>query len=112
MDIPSLRVCKLIKKPCMSQNEKLLNQLLLNFRDFAISISWSVEKGKQENTTLWVKADFEKISQNGHILQAGQQEVSEIELRLIQEIQRALEKIPPPQKSPPTKVIHPICTDS
>jgi len=75
----------------------------LEFSGFRNQYLLAVEKGKQDNTTLWVKADFEKLSQNGHILEAGQQEVSEIELRLIQEIQRTLEKIQSPQKSPPTK---------
>ena len=75
----------------------------LEFSGFRNQYLLAVEKGKQENATLWVKADFEKISQNGHILEADQQEVSEIELRLIQEIQRTLEKNPSPQKPPPPK---------
>ena len=57
----------------------------------------AVEKGGQDNTSIWVKADFEKLSQNGDILEAGKQEVSEIELRLIQEIQRALANSQSPQ---------------
>ena len=51
----------------------------------------AVEKGKQQNTSIWVKADFEKIAENGQILDAGEKEISEIESRLIQEIQRTLE---------------------
>lgn len=64
----------------------------LEFTGFRNQYLLSVEKGAAEdNSTIWVKADFEKLSQNGNILGAGKQEVSEIELRLIQEIQRALE---------------------
>ena len=63
----------------------------LEFSGFRNQYLLVVEKGKTENSTIWVQADFEKLSQNGKILEAGQQEVSEIELRLIQEIQRTLE---------------------
>ena len=61
----------------------------------------AVNKGKSEKTTIWVKAEFEKLSQDGHVFRAGPKELSDIELRLIQEIQRTLENGQTPKASPP-----------
>ena len=64
----------------------------LEFSGFRNQYLLAVEKGKKENSTIWVKADFEKFSQTGQIIEASPKEISEIELRLIQEIQRTLEQ--------------------
>ncbi len=49
-----------------------------------------IEKGPADHTTIWVRAEFEKLSRNGHIFAAPQAELSDIELRLIQEIHQTL----------------------
>lgn len=49
-----------------------------------------IEKGPSEHTTLWVRAEFEKISKNGNIFSAPPTESADIELRLIQEIHQSL----------------------
>jgi hypothetical protein len=50
----------------------------------------SIEKGPSEHTIIWVRAEFEKISKNGQMFSAQQSDITDIELRLIQEIQQAL----------------------
>ncbi len=49
-----------------------------------------IEKGPADHTTIWVRAEFEKLSRNGHIFAAPQAELADIELRLIQEIHQTL----------------------
>ncbi|MEE9169060.1 MAG: hypothetical protein V3U73_04805 [bacterium] len=49
-----------------------------------------IEKGPAGHTTLWVRAEFEKLSRNGNIYSAPQAEHTDIELRLIQEIHQTL----------------------
>ena len=49
-----------------------------------------IEKGPADHTTIWVRAEFEKLSRNGHIFAAPQTELADIELRLIQEIHQTL----------------------
>ncbi len=49
-----------------------------------------IEKGAGDRTTIWVRAEFEKLSRNGHIFAAPQAELADIELRLIQEIHQTL----------------------
>jgi len=49
-----------------------------------------IEKGPADHTTIWVRAEFEKLSRNGHIFAAPQAELTDIELRLIQEIHQTL----------------------
>ncbi len=44
----------------------------------------------QDQTKLSVKADFEKVAGGGRVLEAGLEEITEIELRLIQKIEQAL----------------------
>ncbi|UCH90619.1 MAG: hypothetical protein JSU60_05775 [Nitrospirota bacterium] len=51
-----------------------------------------IEKGPADHTTLWVRAEFEKISRNGNIYTAPQAELADIEMRLIQEIHQTLAK--------------------
>ena len=63
----------------------------------------AVSKGQKSNakkTTIWVKAEFEKISQNGNVFGVSAKELSDIELRLIQEIQRTLQNGQSAKKSP------------
>jgi hypothetical protein len=50
----------------------------------------SIEKGPSEHAIVWVRAEFEKLSKNGQMFSAPQSEITEIELRLIQEIHQAL----------------------
>lgn len=50
----------------------------------------SIEKGPSDHTIVWVRAEFEKLSKNGQMFSAPQSEITEIELRLIQEIHQAL----------------------
>lgn len=50
----------------------------------------TIEKGPAEDTTIWVRAEFEKLSRKGHIYAAPQTEVADIETRLIQEIHQTL----------------------
>ena len=49
-----------------------------------------IEKGPADHTTIWIRAEFEKLSRNGHIFAAPQAELADIELRLIQEIHQTL----------------------
>ena len=49
-----------------------------------------IEKGPADHTTLWIRAEFEKLSRNGHIYSAPQAELADIEIRLIQEIHETL----------------------
>ena len=49
-----------------------------------------IEKGPGDQTIIWVRAEFEKLSRNGHIFAAPQAELADIELRLIQEIHQTL----------------------
>jgi exonuclease VII small subunit len=49
-----------------------------------------IKKGPADHTTLWVRAEFEKLSRNGNIYSAPQAELADIELRLIQEIHQTL----------------------
>jgi hypothetical protein len=49
-----------------------------------------IEKGPADHTTIWVRAEFEKLSRKGHIFAASQTEVADIESRLIQEIHQTL----------------------
>jgi len=50
----------------------------------------SIEKGPSDHAILWVRAEFEKLSKNGQMFSAPQAEITDIELRLIQEIHQAL----------------------
>lgn len=50
----------------------------------------SIEKGPSDQTIIWVRAEFEKLSKNGQMFSAPQSEITDIELRLIQEIHQAL----------------------
>ena len=50
----------------------------------------ALEKSEGDKTLLWVRAEFEKISKNGNIFSAPPTELSDIELRLIQEIHQTL----------------------
>jgi hypothetical protein len=84
-------------------DRKISKPVSLEFTGFRNQYVLAVEKGKQQNTSIWVKADFEKLAQNGQILEAGKQEVGEIEFRLIQEIQRTLEATQSIEESPGTK---------
>ncbi|MCA9471445.1 MAG: hypothetical protein MRJ96_01620 [Nitrospirales bacterium] len=56
-----------------------------------------VQQDTPHTSTLWVKADFEKLSQKGQLLDASQLEVKEIENRLIREIQHTLDNPAPSQ---------------
>ncbi len=49
-----------------------------------------IEKGPADHTTIWVRAEFERLSRNGHIFAAPEAELADIELRLIQEIHQTL----------------------
>ena len=49
-----------------------------------------IEKGPAGHTTIWVRAEFEKLSRKGHIYAAPQAELADIEMRLIQEIHQTL----------------------
>ena len=49
-----------------------------------------LEKMGQDQTKLRVKADFEKVAGGGRVLEARLEEVTEIELRLIQKFEQAL----------------------
>jgi hypothetical protein len=49
-----------------------------------------IEKGPADHTTIWVRAEFEKLSRKGHIYAAPQAELADIEMRLIQEIHQTL----------------------
>jgi len=84
-------------------DRKISKPVSLEFTGFRNQYFLAVEKGKQQNTSIWVKADFEKLAQNGQILEAGNREVSEIEFRLIQEIQRTLEATQSLEESSGTK---------
>ncbi|PJA78469.1 MAG: hypothetical protein CO149_03875 [Nitrospirae bacterium CG_4_9_14_3_um_filter_51_5] len=50
----------------------------------------SIEKGPSDHTIIWVRAEFEKLSKNGQMFSAPQSDITDIELRLIQEIHQAL----------------------
>ncbi|HBP88715.1 MAG TPA: hypothetical protein DD706_13570 [Nitrospiraceae bacterium] len=50
----------------------------------------SIEKGPSDHTIIWVRAEFEKLSKNGQMFAAPQSDITDIELRLIQEIHQAL----------------------
>jgi cell division protein FtsB len=50
----------------------------------------SIEKGPSDHAIVWVRAEFEKLSKNGQMFSAPQSEITEIELRLIQEIHQVL----------------------
>jgi len=50
----------------------------------------SIEKGPSDHAIVWVRAEFEKLSKNGQMFSAPQSEITDIELRLIQEIHQAL----------------------
>ncbi|GJL53666.1 MAG: hypothetical protein NPIRA02_07980 [Nitrospirales bacterium] len=56
----------------------------------------SVDKHTAHDSQVWVKADFEKLSQRGQLLDASKLEIKEIEGRLIKEIQEHLTKPKPP----------------
>ncbi len=60
---------------------------LSGFRNQYLAV---IEKGPADHTTIWVRAEFEKLSRNGHIFAAPQAELADIELRLIQEIHQTL----------------------
>ncbi len=60
---------------------------LSGFRNQYLAV---IEKGPADHTTIWVRAEFEKLSRNGHIFAASQAELADIELRLIQEIHQTL----------------------
>ena len=60
----------------------------------------TIDKGKSEKSTIWVKAEFEKLTQNGNVFGVSDKELNEIELRLIQDIRRTLENGQPPQELP------------
>ncbi|MCZ6580167.1 MAG: hypothetical protein O6840_00870, partial [Nitrospirae bacterium] len=49
-----------------------------------------LEKMGQDQTKLSVKADFERVAGGGRVLEARLEEITEIELRLIQKIEQAL----------------------
>ena len=52
----------------------------------------SIEKGPSDHAIVWVRAEFEKLSKNGQMFSAPQSDITDIELRLIQEIHQALIK--------------------
>ena len=49
-----------------------------------------IKKGPADHTTIWVRAEFEKLSRKGHIYAAPQAERTDIEVRFIQEIRQTL----------------------
>jgi len=56
-----------------------------------------IEKGPGDHTTIWIRAEFEKLSRKGHIYAAPQAELADIEMRLIQEIHQTLVRGSAPQ---------------
>ena len=60
---------------------------LSGFRNQYLSM---IKKGPADHTTIWVRAEFEKLSRKGHIFAAPQAELADIEMRLIQEIHQTL----------------------
>ncbi|WP_447970824.1 hypothetical protein [Nitrospira sp. M1] len=58
----------------------------------------TIDKHSAQDSQVWVKADFEKLSQHGQLLDASKPEIKDIEDRLIKEIQVHLAK--PKQPSP------------
>ena len=51
-----------------------------------------IKKGPGDHTTIWVRAEFEKLSRQGHIFAAPKAERADIEMRFIQEIHQTLAK--------------------
>ena len=61
-----------------------------------------LEAQSDDRTTLKVKARYEEVTPGGTIIEVGEEEVTEIEQRLIQAIQRLLEQ--PEEKTPPKAI--------
>ncbi|RMH38318.1 MAG: hypothetical protein D6690_00570 [Nitrospirae bacterium] len=51
----------------------------------------TLEQDTNRSTKLWIIAEFEKLMSNGVMIQPTTQEVKEVQLRLAQEIQRAVQ---------------------
>ncbi len=60
-----------------------------------------LEKTPEKYTTLKVKAHYEKMAKDGRILEVGENEVAEIEMRLIQAIEQALQQAKAPAPATP-----------
>lgn len=71
-------------------NRKTSHPSSLELTGFRNQYLLSIEKVSPTQSTIWVQADFEKLSQNAQILKTGKSEITEIEQRLIEEIQQSL----------------------
>ncbi len=86
-------------------NRKTSSPSSLELTGFRNQYLLSIEKMSSTQSVIWVKADFEKSSQNAHALKAGGNEIAEIEMRLIQEIQLSIEAPHAPKIIPPQNII-------
>ena len=84
-------------------NRKISPPSSLELTGFRNQYLLTIEKTSPVQSTIWVKADFEKYAQNSQILNAGKNEIANIELRLIQKIQQSIDNPASVKSLPPKK---------
>ena len=93
------------KKAVFVTERKTSASLLIEVAGFRNQYLVELESKANDHTALKIKAQYEKVAQGGKVLDVGDNEVEEIENRLIQAIQQALKKSTrkPDKKSVPRR---------
>lgn len=93
------------KKAVFVTERKTSASLLIEVAGFRNQYLVELESKSNDHTALKIKAQYEKVAQGGNVLDVGDNEVEEIEHRLIQAIQQALKKSTrkPDKKSAPRR---------
>lgn len=93
------------KKAVFVTERKTSASLLIEVAGFRNQYLVELESKANDHTALKIKAQYEKVAQGGNVLDVGDNEVEEIEHRLIQAIQQALKKSTrkPDKKSVPRR---------
>ena len=93
------------KKAVFVTERKTSASLLIEVAGFRNQYLVELESKANDHTALKIKAQYEKVAQGGNVLDVGDNEVEEIENRLIQAIQQALKESTrkPDKKSVPRR---------
>lgn len=93
------------KKAVFVTERKTSASLLIEVAGFRNQYLVELESKANDHTALKIKAQYEKVAQGGNVLDVGDNEVEEIEHRLIQAIQQALKESTrkPDKKSAPRR---------
>ena len=96
------------KKAVFVTERKTSASLLIEVAGFRNQYLVELESKANDQTALKIKAQYEKVAQGGNVLDVGDNEVEEIENRLIQAIQQALKES---TRKPDKKSVQPSLSD-